>query len=461
MSDIGERLDRLPITSLHRRAIAVLAFAYFFELADLNTFGYAATGILEQWHIQIHTVALITSASFFGMFFGSTVGGGLADRYGRKRAFIVSVLIYTAASLANAISWNVASLSFFRLVTGVGLSAVTVIANTYLSEVFPARVRGKSMAIVMTIGLIGIPATAWVARFVIPMAPWGWRVVFIWGALGMLVLPFAMRMRESPRWLLINGRADEAEAIVAAYERTATAEFGSLEAFQPIAAGGGLGASHAEKGNFADLFSPLYRGRTIMLLILWALSVLGFYGFIAWVPTLLVKQGFSVVKSLNYASLIAICNPVGAVLALALIERFERKFLFAVFAVFVAFVVTAYGWTFNPTLIVIYGVLVVIGIQATTVVIYTYTPEVYPTAVRGAGMGLAYGAGRLANVLGPFVVSTLYGAAGYLSVFLYIAVCYLAAAALLGVLGLRVTGRSLEVAATESGVAIQCTGRGL
>ncbi|MCA7120592.1 MAG: MFS transporter, partial [Acidibrevibacterium sp.] len=137
---------------------------------------------------------------------GYVMRGGEIRRYGRKRAFIVSVLIYTAASLANAISWNVASLSFFRLVTGVGLSAVTVIANTYLSEVFPARVRGKSMAIVMTIGLIGIPATAWVARFVIPMAPWGWRVVFIWGALGMLVLPFAMRMRESPRWLLINGR---------------------------------------------------------------------------------------------------------------------------------------------------------------------------------------------------------------------------------------------------------------
>ncbi len=453
MSDIRERLDRLPITSMHRRVIAVLAFAYFFELADLNTFGYAATSILGQWHIQIHTVALITSASFFGMFFGSTVGGGLADRYGRKRAFIVSVLIYTVASLANAISWNVASLAFFRLVTGVGLSAVTVIANTYLSEVFPVRARGKSMAIVMTIGLIGIPATAWVARFVIPMAPWGWRIVFIWGALGMLVLPFAMRMSESPRWLLINGRADEAETVVAAYERKATTEFGSLETFRPVVASGVAGASHAEKGNFAALFNLFYRGRTIVLLVVWALVVLGFYGFIAWVPTLLVKQGFSVVKSLNYASLIAICNPVGAALALALIERFERKFLFAVFAVFVAIVVTAYGWTFNPTLIVIYGALVVIGIQATTVVTYTYTPEVYPTEVRGAGMGLAYGAGRLANVLGPFIVSALYGAVGYLSVFLYIAVCYLAAAALLGVFGLRVTGRSLETAAAGSVVS--------
>jgi putative MFS transporter len=446
MSDIRQRLDRLPVTSMHKKVMVALAFAYFFELADLNTFGYAATGILGQWHIQIHTVALITSASFVGMFFGSTIGGQLADKYGRKRAFIVSVMIYTIASLLNALSWNVVSLALFRLATGVGLSSVTVIANTYLSETFPARVRGKFMAIVMTIGLIGIPATAWVARFVIPMAPWGWRMVFVWGALGMFVLPLAARLRESPRWLLLNGRSEEAEEVVAAYERAAIAQFGELVEPQPTPAG----IVHAKKGSFVDLFNPLYRGRTVVVLLLWILATLGFYGFIAWVPTLLVTHGFTVVKSLNYASLIAICNPLGAALALVLIERFERKFLFAAFAVYVAIVVTAYGWTFSPTLIVIFGAMVVIGIQAATVVCYTYTPEIYPTEVRGAGMGLAYGTGRLANVFGPFIVSALYGAAGYLSIFLFIAACYLAAAAMLSLVGLRVTGRSLENAAAET-----------
>lgn len=446
MSSIRERLDRLPITSIHKMLLAVLAFAYFFELADLNTFGYAVTGILEQWHIQIHTVALITSASFVGMFFGATVGGHLADKYGRKRAFIVSVVIYTISSLLNALSWSVASLAFFRLATGVGLSSVTVIANTYLSETWPARARGKFMAIVMTIGLIGIPATAWVARFVIPMAPWGWRLVFVWGALGMIVLPFAARVRESPHWLLISGKPEDAEAVVIAYEQAAIAEFGALADPEPIP----VNVVHAKKGNLTDLFNPLYRGRTIVLLLLWILSTLGFYGFIAWVPTLLVTHGFTVVKSLNYASLIAICNPLGAALALVLIERFERKFLFAAFAGYVAVVVTAYGWTFSPTLIVVFGAMVVIGIQMTTVVLFTYTPEVYPTEVRGAGMGLAYGTGRLANVVGPFIVSALYGAAGYLSIFLFIAACYLAAAVLLSWGGLRMTGRSLENAAAEA-----------
>ncbi len=211
VTSISARLDRLPITSLHKRAVIALAFAYFYELGDINTFGFAAPGMIRYWHIPVSTIAFAISMTFFGMFLGATFGGWFADRMGRKRGFIISVLIFTLASLANAVSWDVASLAFFRFVTGVGLSAMTVIANTYVSEVFPARARGKYLGYVMTIGLIGIPATAWVARFLVPLGPWGWRVVFVWGAFGLFALIFATRMVDSPRWLHLHGRNNDAE----------------------------------------------------------------------------------------------------------------------------------------------------------------------------------------------------------------------------------------------------------
>jgi len=440
MSDISARLDRLPITSLHRIAVAALAFAYFFELGDLSTFAFSAPGIMKAWHIPVSAVALITSASFGGMFIGAVSGGWFADRFGRKRGFIISILIYTLFSLLNALSWNVATLAIFRFLTGVGLSGMTVIANTYVSEFFPARVRGKYMGRIVTIGLIGIPATAWVARFVVPMAPWGWRLVFVWGALGIFALTMAARMKESPRWYLRHDDPAQANAIVAELEAAAVVEYGTLPPVRPVAAEPAPAA-----GTLALLFEGKQIGRTIILLLVWIFQTLGFYGFVAWVPTLLVQHGFSLVQSLSYTSLIAICNPIGSLIASDLVERFERKWFITIDGILIAIFGVGYGLSFSPVFIVLFGALVVMTIQGMAVALYTYTPELYPTEVRSSGMGLTYGVGRLANVAGPFFISTIFAAAGYLSVFVYIAACWLVVALVVGLFGPTTTGKPLEV----------------
>src|ERR1700761_2089726 len=111
MIAISARLDRLPITPAHRAAFLALAFAYFFELGDLNTFAYAAPGIIHTWGINVDTVAAITSASFAGMCLGAMTGGTLANRLGRKPAFIISTAFYSIFSLLNALAWDVPSLA--------------------------------------------------------------------------------------------------------------------------------------------------------------------------------------------------------------------------------------------------------------------------------------------------------------------------------------------------------------
>src|SRR3989440_10797346 len=116
------RLDRLPIGAFHRRTAALLAYVFFFELGDLNSFAYAAPALRQQWHLSIATIATITSASFVGMFIGATTAGAFSDRVGRKRALITTTIWYSAMSLFNACAWDVPSLFAARLLTGVGLS---------------------------------------------------------------------------------------------------------------------------------------------------------------------------------------------------------------------------------------------------------------------------------------------------------------------------------------------------
>ncbi|MDQ7980644.1 MFS transporter [Paraburkholderia sp. SARCC-3016] len=438
MSDISQRMDQLPITAFHRIAICALAFAYFFELADLNTFAYAAPAIIGNWHIPVSAVALITSTSFGGMFIGGTFGGMLAHRIGRRRGFILSILVYTLFSLLNAASWDVLSLAVFRFLTGIGLSGMTVIANVYVSEFFPARLRGKYMSMIFTLGLIGIPATAWVARLVVPLAPWAWRLIFVWGSLGLLAIPFALKLLESPRWLLTKGKVVEAHRVVGKLEASAGIEAPRADLRYE---GEPLQASSSLRG----MFARGYRQQTIGLSLIWIFQTLGFYGFVAWVPTLLVQHGFTITKSLEYSSLMAICNPLGAWLGTFIIERFERKWIVAIDAVLIAMAGVAYGLAPSAAFIVIFGALVIITIQLMNATLYIYTPESYPTHLRSAGAGFCYGLGRLTNVVGPFIVSMLYASAGYLSVFGYISACWLVVAAVVTAIGPRTTGRPLEL----------------
>src|SRR4051812_331599 len=176
------RLDRLPIFSFHRQILWLLAFCFFFELGDINTFAFSAPAIRAQWGISIGTIGFITSGTFFGMFLGAATGGWFADHIGRKRALIVAVTWFSLFSLLNAVAWEPYGLFAARLLTGIGLSAMTAIGITYIAEMYPARARGTFQGWVMGVGLCGIPGAALIARILVPAFAFGWRLVFVWGA---------------------------------------------------------------------------------------------------------------------------------------------------------------------------------------------------------------------------------------------------------------------------------------
>ena len=148
------------------------------------------------------------------------------------------------------------------------------------------------------IALFGIPVTAYIARFCVPMAVWGWRLVFIWGSLGILFPLFAGALEESPRWYENHKRLDEADAVLDRIEKCAADEIGFL-APPPASV-----QRESCRLGYSELVAPAYLPTTVMLVFTWICQTLGFYGFSSWGPTLLAEHGFSIVQSLSWSSAI-------------------------------------------------------------------------------------------------------------------------------------------------------------
>ncbi|WP_233834144.1 MFS transporter [Paraburkholderia sp. ZP32-5] len=435
---VAARVDRLPNSRMHREWMFLFAIPLFFDSCDINTFASAAPALVRHWHIAINEIALITSASFIGMFFGATLGGLLSDRLGRKRSLMLFVLISSLGSLATAVVPSVPYLFAARVVTGFGISAGMVTVMTYIAELFPARSRGTWQSWAMVINLCAIPLTNLVARLLVPYGPDGWRWVFVWGALGIAFPLFAKRLPESPRWSVRAGRFSDAEAALAAMEARSIAEGNVLTSPQVVA------RAPEPREPWTTMFNSVYRRRTFALCAIWLLQTIGFYGFEAWVPTLLVHHGITIARSLTYFTLINVGAPLGALLAVYPADRFERKHLIALVALLIAGFGLLYGLSFKPVLIVTFGFAVGMLTQTFATLLYAYTPEQFPTGVRNSATGLTYGAGRIANVANAFVIAAVYTNYGYATVFMYIAGAWFLTALITLVFGPKTTGRSLE-----------------
>ncbi|MFJ9537521.1 MFS transporter [Streptomyces sp. NPDC101225] len=429
-SNALNRLNRLPIGRFHKVTLLAVSFAYFFEFADINTFATTAPKLIKLWGVTIDQIAYVTSLSFVGMFLGSIVAGALADRWGRKRALLLTTFWFGVFSFASVFSWNIVSLGVFRVLTSAGLAAMTVVAVIYVNELYPAAVRGKYQAYAIVVGICGTPATNLVASAVVPLNDWSWRLIYLWGALGILLVLFTRRLKESPRWYESRGEHAKADEVLREIEASVAAEKGPLPEPAPP-----VDEAPQTRAPLKLLLQKKYLFPTLLLTVLWVTQTIGFFGYSSWAPTLLAKEGFSVGKSVFYVALTTVGAPLGSYLASLVTDRFERKWCLAAFGTVIALCGLLYGLTFNPVLIIVFGFLVNMFERGYTALAYAYSPELFDTRGRSLGTGVSYGLGRLSNAAGPLIVASLYQNSGYRSVFFFIAGTWLVGAVVLAVFG--------------------------
>jgi putative MFS transporter len=438
---IAARMDRLPITPLHRRAVVVIGLGQFFDLYEIFLAGVLSSVLASQFKLEKGVVALLLASAFIGMFVGAIALGRLADRLGRRRAFLLSLGIYSTFSLLSAFSPGPAMLVVTRFFAGLGIGAEPPIADSYLSDLLPPRNRGRYIAWAYTIGFLGVPASGFLARGLAPIAPFGiegWRWMFVIGALGSVVVALLRRsLPESPRWLAANGRGAEADEVVRRFETDVPQA--ELPEPDPVHA-----APLRDRGSFGELLVPPFRKRTAMMAVFHLLQSFGYYGFGTLVPLVLVAKGFPVVQSLGFVALTFLGYPVGSLLSLPLVERLERKVLLVASGLGMAVFGLLFGLSDAPAAIVVFGFLYTVISNVFSNSFHVYQAEIFPTRLRATASGSTYALSRLSNALLPFILLPVLAAFGPVAMFAVVSAAMVVVALDIGLLGPRATGRDLE-----------------
>jgi putative MFS transporter len=457
-SEVAARLDRLPVGRFHHRFLVLISLGAWFDYYDnfvAATLAVAlpAAGVLPpaqkgEW---ISPVGLFMAALPLGMFLGTIFLGMASDYIGRRFGFILMLLLYSLATLAGGAGYyplaitvgasaGLILLLITRILAGAGIGAENVIIDAYVSEVMPYHVRGRSVALTHAVAFTAVPVAALLARLLAPeQAPHNWWLLLVIGSLGALFTwYFRRRLPESPRWLAAVGRGDEAAIALARIEKAVEQETG-----QPLPPAATPVALASSRVPFRAIWSRRYRGRTLLLMAFQLLQTVGYYGFMHWLPTLLIAKGMEFNHALDVQVLATVLAPVGPLVAVWSSEHWERKWLIVTLTLALAGALLAFGKISDTVLLAVLAALVVVGLNWFSAVFHAYQAELFPTEARATGIGFTYAWSRASmvglSVLMPFLIHS-----DLRDAFRMMAFAFLGVALTIGVFGPLTNRRTLE-----------------
>jgi putative MFS transporter len=455
-AEIAARFDRLPPSRTVWTMVILISLGGVFEFYDLFFTGYVAPGMVESglfkpeslgWFAGLQSLAVagfgtFVFATFAGLWLGTIAFGFVADRFGRRVVFTWSLIWYVVCTVIMAFQTSGFALDIWRLIAGIGIGVELVTIDTYISELIPGGERGRAYALNQFITFCVVPLVAFLAYVLKGSHPFGleyWRVVILIGSIGAVVVwILRRRIPESPRWLARHGRIEEAERIVADIERRVAAETGNaLPPPQPVK------AEQAGAGSYGEIFGPRYRRRTIIMSIFNMAQVIGFYGFAAWVPTLLIHRGIHVTASLEYAFVIAIANPFGPLLGVWFADKFERKTQICCGLLVMAVVIALFSQASQPALLIVLGVLFTLASNVMSYAYHGYQAELFPTRIRARAIGFVYSWSRISAAFAGLAIGILLHGYGVPGVAVFIGISMLIGISMI-LLGPSTRGLPLE-----------------
>jgi MFS transporter, putative metabolite:H+ symporter len=445
---ISRRLDHLPVNKIHRFTTLIIGIALFFEFYEVFLTGVLASVLKNDFEIDASIMPLLLGSSFFGMFVGAIFLSRLADKFGRKRAFIINLAIYSVFTLLIAVSPNITMIILFRFLAGMGLGAQPPLCSAYLSEILPASKRGRYIAWAYTTAYLAIPIEGVLARVLVPLSPLGidgWRWMFIIGSLGAIIIFIWLhKLPESPRWLAMVGRYNEADQVVRKLEMGSGVE--SPE--QPIKTT--YVAAKKQTIPFATIFEKQYIKLTLMMYVFQILQAVGYYGFGTLSPLILAAKGYTITTSLLFIALSFIGYPLGSLLAVPLVERIHRKWLIVITAFGMATFGIMFGMSETPIFIILGGFFFTIFGNIFTSTFNVFQAEIFPTKIRATASGSAYSLSRITSGLLPFILLPILNQSGAATVFYIIAGAMIILILDISILAPKTTGKSLTTDETSS-----------
>ncbi|ABK88093.1 MFS transporter [Bacillus cereus] len=360
-----------------RKLLGIAGLGWLFDAMDVGMLSFVMVALQKDWGLSTQEMGWIGSINSIGMAVGALVFGILSDKIGRKSVFIITLLLFSIGSGLTALTTTLAMFLVLRFLIGMGLGGELPVASTLVSESVEAHERGKIVVLLESFWAGGWLIAALISYFVIPK--YGWEVAMILSAIPALyALYLRWNLPDSPRFQKVEKRPTVIE-------------------------------------NIKSVWSGEYRKATIMLWILWFSVVFSYYGMFLWLPSVMVLKGFSLIKSFQYVLIMTLAQLPGYFTAAWFIERLGRKFVLVTYLIGTACSAYLFGVAESLTVLIVAGMLLSFFNLGAWGALYAYTPEQYPTVIRGTGAGMAAAFGRIGGILGPLLVGYLVASQASLS----------------------------------------------
>lgn len=448
------RLDRLPMTRSIWMMAVLLTFGAFFDGYAIGLIGALGPGLMKSGIFSATTVsffgmsgfASFVAALFAGLFVATLFVSYIADHFGRRAIFAYSLLWFGIANFIMGMQTTADGVNLWRFISAFGIGVELVTVDAYLSELVPKKNRGQAFGFCQAMSALAFLVSyilSWQLTANAPFGYDGWRwVAWIGSVAAVVIWWIRLGLPESPRWLAQQGRIAEAEKVMARIESRAEAESG-----RPLPAPEPPHYQDPRKGSIVEIFSPRYLKRTIMLILFNFFQTVGFYGFVAWTPTLLIAKGIHITQSLEYSVIINVAAVAYPLLIMLFADRIERKlhacgscFAIAVFGIWFANVT-------SPAALILLGCCLAMSTQWLSYALHNYQAELYPTRIRARGIGFVYSWSRLSGILTPFFVAFFLRDFGPTGVFAFVAGCMAMVIVSVAILGPRTNRLELEAIA--------------
>lgn len=434
--DMLHQFDHAKLGRFHFILVILSGLCWALVAYGVTIIGFLLPSLRADWGTSSSLLGIIAGAGLVGMFIGSTIGGTLADRLGRRRVLTWALVFSGVFFLLSALSRNYASLLVLRLFTGMGLGAVIPIVSTLVTEYSPSRVRGTLSIVINACWGLGGTLAALVGYSIV--LEQGWRVAMYMGGFAfLLAILVRFMLPESTRFLISRGRHAEAQKQFSAIHLDLV-EINTSDISTPIPTSSAASAS-------GGIWSTAFARITFSLWFLWAGLNFLYQGVLVWLPTMLASTRITEGRSFLLTLLISIGQIPGSLIVAFLVDRTRRRGLLLISLALLTAATFLLGLSQNDTWILVTGFLLMIFNGMAWGMAFSVSSELYPTRIRGAATGWATGVGRLGGAVAPMLVGLVLEKGGNLTlVFALLALAPFLAAVIISTLKMDTTGKTLE-----------------
>lgn len=346
------------------KLLMVIGTAWLFDAADVALLSFIMPLIKKEWFLNDNQIGLVSSITTVGMMVGAILFGYLADKFGKKNIIIITLLIFSISNLVLALTTNVSQFMLVRFITGIGLGGELPVATTIIADSFSGHKRSKMLILVDSFWAIGWIVASLLAFLFMPI--YGWRFTVIVTSV-MALYTLVIRRHLPAQTNIKNEKLNLRIAL-------------------------------------SQIWAKDFRRATICLSLLWFIIMFTYYGMFLWLPSVLIKRGFSVVHSFGYTLLMSFAQLPGYFLAAYLMGKLTRKKVLEIYLVGTIIEAFLFGTAQNTFLVVFSSCLLSFFTLGAWGILIALTPTQYPIEIRGVGIGFTQSIGRIGATIGPYLI---------------------------------------------------------